>query len=211
MSKVTAGLLAAILVSLSLGFASANVVKPKLAHKPIVIATPTPSPSPTPAGYVTIPGGTPLHVTLVGKVSSSNANVGDTFAIQAADNVVVDGWIVITKGAVGQGEVATVDRAGSHGHPGTLGIQMDWIFAADGEKLHLTSQRDTSEGEGKQGASSTLTVVSWLALGLPGLFAHNFVHGRDIDIDGSKQLDAFTQDTAHIVSPTKAADDGFAH
>ena len=172
-----------------------------------------PAASPAPVGMtVTIPGGTPLKVTLVDKISSSNANVGDTFAIHAAEDVVVDGWVVIPKGAVGQGEVLTVDRAGSHGHPGSIGIQMDWMFAADGEKLHLTSQRKTQEGESKAGVSSTMTIVSWAFLGLPGLFAHNWVHGRDIEIDGTHPLDAFTADTVHVVATAKSTSEaGFAH
>ncbi len=158
------------------------------------------------------PGGTALKVALVDKVSSATANAGDTFAVKATDDVSVDGWVVIPKGAGGQGEVVSVDRAGSHGHPGSLGVQMDWIFAADGEKIHLTSQRKTQEGESKAGASSTMTIISWAFLGLPGLFAHNFVHGRDIEIDSTHPLDAYTADTVHVVASTKSGvNDGFAH
>ncbi|GAC1387606.1 MAG: hypothetical protein NVSMB31_00180 [Vulcanimicrobiaceae bacterium] len=55
----------------------------------------------------------------------------DTFAVKAIDDIVVNGWIVIAKGAAGQGEVLSVGA---------------------------------------------------LFLGLPGLFAHNMVHGRDLEI-----------------------------
>lgn len=180
--------------------------------KPKPVATPVPSPTATatPSGLVTVVGGTTLHVALTDKISSATAKVGDTFTIHSTDDVIVDGWIAIPKGAGGQGEVVTVDHAGSHGHPGSLSLQMDWIFAADGEKIRLTSQQKTEEGEGKQGASSTLTVVSWLAFGLPGLFAHNFVHGHDVEVDSSKVLDCYTADTVHVVATTKEAD-GFAH
>lgn len=188
-----------------------------LASNAALAAPPAPQASPAAAApaagtSVTIPGGTAIKVTLVDKISSANANVGDTFAVHAADDVVVDGWVVIPKGAVGQGEVLSVDRAGSHGHPGSMGIQMDWIFAADGEKIHLTSQRKTQEGESKAGVSSTMTIVSWAFLGLPGLFAHNWVRGRDIEIDGTHPLDAFTADTVHVVATAKSgAEAGFAH
>lgn len=171
-----------------------------------------PAPATQPAQQaVTIPGGTALKVQVADKVSSSNANVGDTFAVKALDDVVVGGYIVIAKGASGQGEVLAVDHAGGHGHPGSLSLQMDWIFAVDGEKVKLSSQRQTAEGENKAGAASTMTVVSSLFLGLPGLFAHNMVHGRDIDIDASHPLDAFVADTVHVMASTKATATGFAH
>jgi len=171
-----------------------------------------PSASAAPGGFVvTVPGGTALKVALVDKISSATAKVGDTFAVQSTGNVVVNGWIVIAKGSSGQGEVLSVDHAGSHGHPGSLGVQMDWIYAADGEKMHLTSQKQTEEGEGKQGHSSTVTIVSWAFLGLPGLFAHNFVKGRDIELDSTHPLDAFVADTVHVTATVQSQDPGFAH
>lgn len=176
--------------------------------------TPTPSPTPSaaPANYITVPGGTTVAVNLVDKISSGTANVGDTFAIVAAQDVVVGDWVVIAKGAAGQGEVVSVERAGSNGHAGSLGIQMDWIFAVDGDKVKLTSQKSTQEGEGKAGASSTMTIVSWAFLGLPGLFAHNFVKGRNIDIDSTKQFEAFVDDTVHVTAVAQATPaPGFAH
>lgn len=160
---------------------------------------------------ITIPGGTALTVQLVGKISSSDANVGDVFAVKASKDVVVDGWVVIAAGAGGQGEVLSVDRAGSHGHAGTMGIRMDWIFAVDGEKIHLTNERNTQEGQNEAGVSSTMTIVSWALLGLPGLFVHNWVKGHDIELDGTHPLQAYTQDTVHVVSLTRSGSEaGFA-
>ena len=157
---------------------------------------------PVPAGAtrLVLPGGTAVAVEVVDKVSSSNANIGDTFAVRAADDVVINGWVVVARGAPGQGEVLSVDRAGSHGHPGSLGVQIDWIFAVDGNKIHLTSQRSTAEGQSKAGVSSTVTIVSWAFLGLPGLFAHNFVKGRDVELDSSHPLQAFIDSSVYVVA-----------
>ena len=71
---------------------------------------------------IVVPGGTVVPIVVVNPISSSNANVGDTFAVQAQSDVVVNGWVAISKGAPGQATVTSVDRAGSHGHPGSLGI-----------------------------------------------------------------------------------------
>ena len=168
-------------------------------------------PVPAGASRLVLPGGTAVAVEVVDKVSSSNANIGDTFAVRAADAVVINGWVVVAKGAPGQGEVLSVDRAGSHGHPGSLGVQIDWIFAVDGNKIHLTSQRSTAEGQSKAGVSSTVTIVSWAFLGLPGLFAHNFVKGRDVELDSSHPLQAFIDSSVYVVATAHGdAGSGFA-
>jgi len=164
------------------------------------------------AQKLVVPGGTAISVLVVNPISSSTAKVGDTFAIESQSDVVVDGWIAIAKGAPGQGTIMSVDRAGSHGHPGSLGIEMNWIYAADGEKVRLTSQSVNEEGESKAGVSSTVTIISWATLGLAGLFAHNFVKGRDVTVDNTHPLKAYVDDSVYVVVKTRSAssDAGFA-
>lgn len=112
---------------------------------------------PTPAisgQRIIVSGGTVIAVLVANPISSSTAKVGNTFAIEAQSGVVADGWIAISKGASGEGAIQSVDHAGSPGHPGSLGIEMNWIYAADGEKIHLTSQNVNAEGESKAGVAS---------------------------------------------------------
>jgi hypothetical protein len=157
---------------------------------------------------IIVPGGTTVTVVVTNPISSSTAKVGDTFAIESQTDVVVDGWIAISKGAPGQGTIISVDHAGSHGHPGSLGIEMNWIFAVDGEKVRLTSQNVNEEGESKAGVSSTVTIISWATLGLAGLFAHNFVKGRDVTVDDTHPLKAYVDDSVYIVANTRSTDSG---
>jgi hypothetical protein len=164
------------------------------------------------ARLITVPGGTPLTVALVDKISSGTAKIGDTFGLRVATDVVIDGYVVIAKDAGGQGEVLAVDKAGSHGHPGSLGVQIDWAYAVSGEKVKLSSQRKTDEGENKAGVSSTMTILSWALLGPVGLFAHNWVKGHEMELDSSHPLQAYVDNTVHIVSSKSAdASAGFAH
>jgi len=161
---------------------------------------------------IVVPGGTPITVVVTNPISSSNAKAGDTFAVEAQSDVVVDGWIAIAKGAPGEGTITSVDHAGSHGHPGSLGIEMNWIYAADGEKIKLTSQNVSEEGQSKAGVSNTVTIISWATLGLGGLFAHNFVKGRDVTLDNTHPLKAYVDESVYIVAKARSsdADAGFA-
>ncbi|MDQ2817153.1 MAG: hypothetical protein M3T49_02935 [Candidatus Eremiobacteraeota bacterium] len=164
------------------------------------------------ATRVTVPGGTVVTVNVVNPVSSSSAKVGDVFQIKAAKDVVVDGWVVIPKDSPGQGEVAVVEQAGSHGKSGKLGLQLDWIYSADGGKIKLSNVNHSAQGEGKSGASSTATIASYLVLGPLGLFAHNFVRGKDVTVDSSQALPIYVDNTVHVHAKQRASsDNGFEH
>ena len=176
---------------------ASQTVAPKASSAPVA---PNAVPPASTGTRVILPGGTPVTVVVSEKISSSTANVGDTFDIQASQDVIIDGWLVVKKGAPGQGEILAVDRAGSHGHPGSLGVQMDWIYSVDGHKVKLTSQRKTEEGEGKAGAASTATILSYVFLGPLGLFAHNFVKGHDVVVDNTHPLPAYIDDSVYVVA-----------
>jgi hypothetical protein len=154
--------------------------------------------SPANAARVTVPGGTVVPVKVVDSISSATANVGDVFQVRAASDVVVDGWVVIPKDSPGQGEVAKVDRAGSHGHAGNLGLKLQWIYSADGGKIRLSSVNHSAQGSEKKGASSTATIGGVLLLGPLGLFAHNFVHGHDVTLDASRTLTVYVDSSVHV-------------
>lgn len=169
--------------------------------------------APLPAGTrIVLPAGTPLSVVVTNPISSATAKVGDTFAIAAKSDVVVGGWIAVKKGAPGQGEILAVTPAGSHGKPGSLGIRMDWIYAADGEKVKLGNQNSTQEGEGKTGVSSTMTILSYALLGPLGLFTHNFVKGKDVVVDDTHPLQTYISDSVYVIATNRANDaaSGFA-
>jgi hypothetical protein len=180
--------------------------------EPTATASAEAVPLPPGTRVLTVPGGTVVIVALTDKISSGTAKVGDTFGLKATNDVVIDGYVAVAKDAGGQGEVLAVEKAGSHGHPGSLGVQIDWIYAVSGEKVRLSSQRKTDEGENKTGVSSTMTILSWALLGPLGLFAHNWVKGHDFELDGTHPLQAFVDTTVHVTSARQvASDSGFAH
>jgi len=177
-----------------------------------------PSPAPTASDShveqreIVVPGGTPISVALTDKISSGTAKVGDTFGIRATRDIAIDGYVVVSKGAGGQGEVLAVEKSGSHGHAGSLGVRINWIYAVNGEKIRLANHSKTDEGENKSGVSSTMTILSWAILGPVGLFTHNFVKGHDMEIDSTHAIECFVDNSVHIVSSLRLdSNAGFAH
>jgi hypothetical protein len=149
---------------------------------------------------VVVPTGLSIAISLDAPVSSGSAQVGDKFAFKAVKDILADGLLVIRKGAQGEGQIASVERAGSNGHPGKLGLQFNWIAASDGSKVQLTDTARTDEGEAKKGAASTATIASYVLLGPLGFFAHNFVKGRDVTLDENSKLTVYVDHSVRVSS-----------
>ncbi len=143
------------------------------------------------ATTVSIKGGTPLAVHIVGELSSSTAQVGQTFRITTAAPIVVNGWVAAAQGAMGEGRVAAVSPAGKSGRQGKLSLAFDWVFAADGSKIPLSATDTTKAGKNKTGSSNAANVAATVLLGPVGLFAHNFVKGRDVNVGPSQKFEAY--------------------
>jgi hypothetical protein len=146
-----------------------------------------------------------VDVSLTEKISSATATEGDLVAIVVTKEVDSNGWMVIPKGANGQATITKVDHAGGNGHGGQLALTMDWIFSADGGRIQLSTVNHNSEEGGNKGAASTATIVSYLLLGPLGLFAHNFVRGKDVTIDTDKVFVIFVDHDVHVDSTQKGA------
>ena len=147
--------------------------------------------------------GTAVGLYLDEPLASNSATTGEVFGIHsAADVYSADGSrVIILKGAPGRGEVESVDAAGGNGHGGKVTLQFDWIVAADGSKIPLSNTPSSNEGGDNKGGASTATIATYLLLGPLGLFAHNFVRGRDAQIDTKTKLTGYVDHTVRVNSP----------
>jgi hypothetical protein len=152
------------------------------------------------AHSLVVPGGTQVVVSVLNTVSSNNASADDTFAFQTMQDVVINGYVVIKKGAPGQGTITSVDGAASNGHAGKLALRFDYVMSADGLKIPLTDSERVASGDDKKGASSTATIVGYALLGLPGLFMHNFVRGGQSQVDPSMKITVYVDHNVHVAA-----------
>ena len=158
---------------------------------------------------VLLPGGTAIPVHLVSALSSGSVKPGDTFAVQASQDVSVSGMVVVRNGAAGQGTIGEVDHAGGNGHSGSLVMNFDYVYAVDGGKIRLSNTAQKQAEEDRKGASSTATIIGFATFGLGGLFGHNLAHGREVTIDPNKQLSAFVLDSVHVQTAQRATEDHY--
>jgi hypothetical protein len=91
----------------------------------------------------------PIRMKLDKTISSADAHVGDDVSLEVSEDVVVDGFLVIAKGASALGVVNEAEPKKALGRGGKLSVLIRSVRLADNEQAVLRSG-----GEGK-GTSST--------------------------------------------------------
>ena len=116
--------------------------------------------------------GTALRLILATPLSSKTAKPGDPVSFRVADQVVVDGMVVIPRGAAVVGKVTQSRKAGLAGKPGELAIGVDRLFLNDSTSMPLRGRPQTSKGvegsvqypSGFKGFDNLLVVPAWVVV-----------------------------------------------
>jgi len=119
------------------------------------------------ANAIPLPAGTPVSVHLVDSISSSSSSQGQTFSVIVAEPAVKQGWVLVQKGANGQGHIVAVNPAGKAGHEASVSVQLDWVVAVSGQHVDLTAVK------GK---------TTPLVFGVNGPYASSFQKGKDVTV-----------------------------
>lgn len=96
-----------------------------------------------PAASVIVPGGTPVKVCSPSRSPRNSARAGAKIHFKAVEDVTVDGWVVVSHDAIGEGSVVSAESAGGNGDPGKIQFQFDWIYGSDGLKIKLSDVATT--------------------------------------------------------------------
>lgn len=116
------------------------------------------------ANFLILRDSTPVSMKLEKSLSSANAQVGDEVKFEVSENVVVDGLLVIPKGATALGVINEAEPKKALGRGGKLGVLIRSVRLADDEQLVLRS------GDESRGSSSATGKV------IP------VMHGKDITL-----------------------------
>ena len=111
-----------------------------------------------PSTAVTLPDGTEFIVLTTDEITSKTATEGDLLTFKVAENVVINGHVVIAKDTLVKGEVASVKKSGFFGRGGNLGIRIDSTTTVDNQKTKLRSSKGKA-GDDKTGTTVALVVL----------------------------------------------------
>ena len=142
--------------------------------------------------------GTPIKLELTQTLTSGKAKEGEAVTYRTRDDILVNGEIVIAKGAKGLGKVTESKRRGMLGKKGKLEFTVESVTAMNGTPVPL---RTSIKNSGK--SNSGAVIVSALLLSVFAVF----VSGRDVTIKEGTEIIAYvdTDTLIDLKSGTKNA------
>jgi hypothetical protein len=143
---------------------------------------------------------TPVHLVLNENLSSASATTGQTISFEVSEDVLVSGFLVISRGSLAWGTVTDAQAKRRLGRAGHLDVNIDKVRLADGEKV-LLSATSHAKGGSHTGAMTAGIVATSLVL-WPAAPLFLLMHGHDITIPKGTKIEAFTNGDATL-DPTK--------
>ncbi|MDR3348261.1 MAG: hypothetical protein LBO03_01420 [Acidaminococcales bacterium] len=156
-------------------------------------------------GNIYIPDKTPVEVELVNNISSKTHKKGHIVDIRVIENLIVNGVVVIPKGALGQLLVTEAHKAGGFGKRGKLVLTPQFVFAANNEKIPLIPDNYQTLGKGDGGAVAVAAAVTLIG----GIFMKGsnttFNAGTEftVAVDGDIDLGCTEENLADEMDPSK--------
>jgi hypothetical protein len=143
-----------------------------------------------PRGFL-LEDGTPVHIVLDENVSSADAVTGQTVEFEVADEVIVNGFIVIPRGSTAWATVTDAEHKRRMGRPGHVNMNIDKVRLADGEKVLLRAVKQSQGGSNTGKMVGAMAVTALFTFGGSALFL--LVHGKDTIIPKGTAVTAFVQ------------------
>ena len=141
------------------------------------------------ATEVVLPDGTEFTVVTTEEISSKTATEGDALSFKVAEDVKINGHVLIAKDTLVKGVVANAKKAGMMGKGGNLGIRVESTTTVDNQKIKLRSSK------GKEGEDKTGTTVALVVLFGPLGFLK---HGKNAVIKPGTNIKVYTDEEKKV-------------
>ena len=151
------------------------------------------------AASVRVPAETPVSVQVTAPVSSRTAHSGDSVPLRVTEDVIVNGYVVIARGADGKATVDAAQPAQTNAAPGALTVTYKWVRAVDGSKIGVNGVfsahgPNASFGETQSTLNNAASTASDQnipqATNVINRVSNLFGHARAASTGGEAQLDA---------------------
>jgi hypothetical protein len=158
---------------------------------------------PTVLTPITIPDGTPLEVEATYTVSSAEVEEGSAVSFTVVHPVIINGAMVIARGARATARVTKAKKGGSWGRAGTLAWMMQDVIAVDGSKVPLEFSKST-RGDSKGGTVATGIIVTGV-LFWPAAPFWGFKKGKDAKVPAGRRFDVTVHGNTNVQVPVATA------
>ena len=148
---------------------------------------------------VQVPAGTPVELETAYTINSQLVRKGDLVSFRVVNPVIVDGQVVVEKGAAVTAVVTKAERGGHFGRAGRIAWVLKEVTAADGTRLPLQFSGRTV-GDSKGAKVATRVVLTGLVLWpiAPVALFHGFKRGENAVVPEGKRFDATVSGAATV-------------
>jgi hypothetical protein len=133
--------------------------------------------------------GTPVRLKLNRNLSSADAKVGESVDFEVLEELKVEDFIVVSRGATAIATVTEAQPKRRMGRGGKLNVNIDFVRLSNGEKVALRAIKDT-KGGGRTGAMTGAMVATGIVF-FPAAPLFLFMHGKDITIPKGTEITAY--------------------
>ncbi len=154
--------------------------------------TPQPRPeSPPRRVAVSVPVGTTVELETAYTFNSQLTRRGDAVSFRVVNPVVVDGQVVVEKGATATALVTKAERGGHWGRAGRIAWTMKEVTAADGSRIPLQfSGRTVGDSKSAKVATQMIVMGGLMWFAAPIALFHGFKRGENAVVPEGKRFDA---------------------
>lgn len=186
--------------SVLLSSAAVAQVAPPQFNQPFTIA---PAPAVVVAPVVAVPvaavlrAGTPIALKMAEVLTTKGKNlrVGQRFQLETAEDISVNGQVVVPAGSPATGEVTTVRNKGMWGKSGGINARLLFV-RANGQQIRLTGQMDD---KGKTGTAGVVGAIAFVPL------AGFFVTGTSAEIPLGAPINGFIDEDVPVAFAAETA------
>lgn len=143
-----------------------------------------------------VPKGTDVRLSFDQDISSKTAKIGDKVGFHVVDDVLVDGQVVIKKGAAATGTVTEVAKGRRFGVNARMKIRLDPITAADGTMVPIAARQKGKMTGGNTDKAAIASGAGLLVMGPVGLGIGYFITGKELNVKSGDTL------TTEVTAPT---------
>ncbi|HEY0172669.1 MAG TPA: hypothetical protein VGB98_16725 [Pyrinomonadaceae bacterium] len=162
-----------------------------------------PPPAPPRRVAVGVPAGTLVELETAYTFDSQLTRKGDAVSFRVVNPVIVDGQVVVEKGAVATAIVTKAERGGHFGRAGRIAWMLKEVTAADGSRIPVQfSGRTVGDSKGAKVATQMVVMGALMWPIAPVVLFHGFKRGENAVVPEGKRVDAtvFAPATVHVTA-----------
>jgi len=157
----------------------------------LMVMSPKCSAPPTRRLAVQVPVGTVVELETAYTVNSQLVRAGDAISFRVVNPVIVEGQVVVEKGATATALVTKAERGGHFGRAGRIAWMMKEVTAADGSRIPLQfSGRTVGDSKGAKVATQMVVMGALLWPIAPVVLFHGFKRGENAVVPEGKRFEA---------------------